>query len=45
MLTSARRYQRQGVLRTVLGNQLILTAYLLGIEPDRLYRLYYRLRD
>lgn len=38
--TSARRWQRLGVLRTTMLNQLILAGYLLGIKPEKLARLY-----
>ncbi len=40
--TSARRWQRKGVLRTALLNQFVMTLYLLGADPGRLYRIYYR---
>jgi rSAM/selenodomain-associated transferase 2 len=38
--TSARRWQRDGVLRTVLLMWWIRTAYALGVDPVRLARLY-----
>lgn len=34
--TSARRWQRLGVARTTLVNQLVITAYFLGVSPARL---------
>jgi len=40
--TSARRWQRLGVLRTTLVNQIILAGYLLGIKPVKLASLYKR---
>lgn len=40
--TSARRWQRLGVFRTTLVNQVILAGYLLGIKPEKLARLYNR---
>lgn len=40
IVTSSRRWRRQGVLRTTLINQAIIAAYLLGISPDRLRRWY-----
>lgn len=40
--TSARRWQRLGPLRTTLINQILLTGYLLGVDPTRLGRFYYR---
>jgi len=39
--TSARRWHRQGVIRTTLLNQLLLAAYALGVAPTTLARLYY----
>lgn len=41
VLTSARRFDKLGILRTVLTNQLIFLLYLLGFPPARLARLYY----
>jgi rSAM/selenodomain-associated transferase 2 len=42
--TSSRRWQRLGVLRTTLINQVIVTGYLLGVPVDRLSRWYRRSR-
>ncbi|WP_028586018.1 TIGR04283 family arsenosugar biosynthesis glycosyltransferase [Desulfogranum mediterraneum] len=42
VLTSARRWQNLGILRTTLINQLIVLGYTLGIAPDRLARFYRR---
>jgi rSAM/selenodomain-associated transferase 2 len=42
VLTSGRRWQKLGVLKTTLINQLILIAYFLGIPPSRLARWYRR---
>ncbi|WP_456473443.1 TIGR04283 family arsenosugar biosynthesis glycosyltransferase [Desulfolithobacter sp.] len=39
--TSARRWERLGLVRTTLRNQLIQAASLLGISPGRLARWYY----
>ncbi len=39
-LTSGRRWERLGVLRTTLVNQAIILAYLLGVAPERLARWY-----
>ncbi len=44
IMTSPRRWRRQGVLRTTLVNQAIIVAYLLGIPADRLRRWYRRPR-
>jgi uncharacterized protein len=38
--TSARRWQRQGILKTWLLNQWLITAYHLGVSTDRLARWY-----
>ncbi|EAW34066.1 TIGR04283 family arsenosugar biosynthesis glycosyltransferase [Lyngbya sp. PCC 8106] len=38
--TSGRRWQKLGVLRTTLINQMIIIAYLLGISPRRLANWY-----
>jgi rSAM/selenodomain-associated transferase 2 len=40
--TSARRYERNGVLRTVLRNNLALAAYGLGLPRDAVARWYRR---
>ncbi len=41
ILTSARRWQRLGVLRTTVRNQCMIAGYLAGVKPERLYRFYY----
>lgn len=41
-ITSARRWQKLGVLKTTLINQAVLLAYLLGSDPTRLARWYRR---
>ena len=40
VVTSARRWERFGVLRATLLNQAIILAYLLGISPARLAHWY-----
>jgi uncharacterized protein len=40
--TSARRWQRLGVWKTTVINQLVIAAYYLGVRGDRLARLYRR---
>lgn len=40
VLTSARRWQKLGILKTTLLNQLIVAAYFLGINPERIARWY-----
>ena len=37
---SARRWQKRGVLKTTLMNQVIIAAWRLGVSPDRLARWY-----
>jgi len=39
-VTSARRYQEHGFLRTTGINQLMIIAYLMGVSPKRLARWY-----
>ncbi|MEH1924030.1 TIGR04283 family arsenosugar biosynthesis glycosyltransferase [Nostoc sp.] len=41
VVTSARRWLQKGVFKTTLLNQLVITAYLLGISPERI-RCWYR---
>jgi len=40
--TAARRWNRLGVLRTTLINQLIVAAFLMGMSPERIARFYGR---
>lgn len=40
LFVSARRWQRQGVVRTTLRNWALLTAYRLGVPPRRLAEFY-----
>jgi rSAM/selenodomain-associated transferase 2 len=40
--TSARRWQRLGVVRTTLVNQLVVLGFFLGVAPERLASLYRR---
>ncbi len=40
--TSARRWQRLGVIRTTLINQIIVLGYSMGIKPETLASLYRR---
>ena len=44
-LTSPRRWQRLGVVRTTLVNQLILLGFFCGLRPDRLARWYGKVRE
>lgn len=42
VVTSSRRWQKLGVVKTTLINQLIIIGYYLGISPDQLSRFYGR---
>lgn len=42
--TSSRRWERNGLVRTTLSNQLVLLGYLLGMNHDTLGRFYYKNR-
>jgi rSAM/selenodomain-associated transferase 2 len=44
VVTSARRYEAGGVLRTVAVNWLIWLLYLFGVHPERLAGLYRNIR-
>ncbi|MBE9168376.1 TIGR04283 family arsenosugar biosynthesis glycosyltransferase [Pleurocapsales cyanobacterium LEGE 06147] len=44
VLTSDRRWQKLGVLKTTLINQLIIVGYYLGISPTRLRHFYHNRR-
>jgi len=41
-VTSARRWRDNGVFRTSLRNQLTMWLYLLGVNPERLARWYFK---
>ncbi len=43
--TSPRRWQRLGVVRTTMMNQLILLGFFCGLSPDRLGRWYGQVRE
>ncbi len=40
VLTSSRRWQKLGLVKTTLINQLIILGYFLGVSPQQLARLY-----
>ncbi len=40
--TSSRKWEREGLVRTVIRMWLIRSAYFLGVKPDDLCRWYYR---
>lgn len=41
VLTSGRRWQKHGVVKVTVVNQLLLWAFLLGLPPSFLFRCYY----
>ena len=41
-ITSGRRWKQLGLLRTTVVNQCIITAYMFGVKPATLYRIYYK---
>lgn len=43
--TSARRWQRVGVVRTTLINQLMIAGFFAGLSPQRMGRFYRRWED
>ena len=40
VLTSGRRWERLGIIKTTLINQLIILGYFFGVSPDKLARWY-----
>jgi hypothetical protein len=42
VLTSPRRWLKQGVCRTTLKNQIAIIAYLLGVSPAKIVAWYRR---
>jgi len=40
VLTSARRWEKLGVIKTTLLNQIIIISYLFGVSPERLKQWY-----
>ena len=44
VITSSRRWEENGVLRTVLLMWWLRLLFALGVSPRRLHRLYYRQR-
>lgn len=42
VITSNRRWQKLGVLKTTLINQLIILGYYLGVSPEKLSKFYRR---
>jgi hypothetical protein len=42
VVTSSRRWESRGILRTILLMWRLRLSYFLGADPDRLARIYYR---
>ena len=42
LTTSSRRWESNGILRTILLMWRLRLAYFFGTDPDRLARMYYR---
>ncbi len=42
VITSPRRWEREGVIGCTLRNWSLRSLYLLGVQPDKLVRFYYR---
>jgi hypothetical protein len=40
VITSGRRWEQEGILYTTVRNWLLLSAYTLGVAPDRLAKYY-----
>ena len=41
-ITSERRWSKKGLIKTAALNQIIMLLYRIGVNPDRLARIYYR---
>ncbi|MBE9504074.1 MAG: TIGR04283 family arsenosugar biosynthesis glycosyltransferase [Proteobacteria bacterium] len=44
VLTSSRRWEKEGWIKTTVRNQMLLFLYLLGIPPEKLFRFYNNIR-
>lgn len=44
VITSSRRWEKEGWLKTTVRNQALLYLYLLGVSPEKLYRFYKAIR-
>jgi hypothetical protein len=42
VITSARRWESDGILYTTMRNQILVRLFYLGISPDRLAKYYWR---
>lgn len=42
VMTSSRRWEKEGVLFCTLRNWMLISLYLLGVHPDRLTKFYHR---
>jgi rSAM/selenodomain-associated transferase 2 len=45
VITSPRRWLKQGILQTTILNQIIVIAYLLGVSPNRICNWYRQKRS
>jgi len=43
-ITSARRWEKEGVIYSTFRNWVLITLYYLGVQPERLYRFYKAVR-
>jgi hypothetical protein len=43
--SSSRRWEKHGIVRTVVLMWWLRLAYVLGVDPERLHRRYYRQKD
>lgn len=44
VLTSARRWEKEGIAYTTLRNWLLVSLYFMGVPPERLHRFYKTIR-
>lgn len=45
VLTSPRKWEREGIIYCTLRNWLLISLYLAGVSPDILVKMYYKHRD
>ncbi len=43
VITSARRFNKQGIIKTQLKNVYYFALYFMGVKPDKLYKQYFKL--
>lgn len=44
VITSSRRWEKEGWLKTTIRNQILLCLYLSGVSPEKLYHFYKAIR-